>query len=237
MAPSVRPGTLRDVSGPEVGTEAGDDLDGAPDWWFENVEAPLAAAGIVPPPGWAEAEYESARRIADDFARLGRDLDDHPESPTLTRMAVRDASGAVVGMSYGSSGTEAAWHGGAQAEDIAEADRLATQLDAAGPVGSPAWYRVALRLSWRILAVNKRLRRYSGLRRTFSTAIHAVRPPHRLDPVATLATAAQVLRRRSRCPGSRSTAGRPASPPILEPSTVAPVLRTGPPASRVRVAA
>lgn len=206
----------------------------APPSWGDQLDAHLAASGITPPDWWGEGEAETSGQWEAERARLAADLAEHP-TPTLTRMATLDPSGAVVGTAVTGSATEAAWRGGAPAALIAEADRLAAILDASGPRGSRRWMRTALRLAWWVRSLNRRLRPYNGLRRTFSTATHrdTVSLADRLALAADRNAANVVALDAARSTSSTPSTGPPGStsPPILDPSTVTPMLRTGPPAA------
>lgn len=210
----------------------------APPSWGDQLDAHLNARGLTPPDWWGEGEAETARQWETERARLAADLAQQPESPTLRRMAVLDPSGAVVGTAVTGSATEAAWRGGAPAALIAEADRAAAILDASGPRGSRRWMRTALRLAWWVRSLNRRLRPYNGLRRTFSTATHrgTVSLADRLDLAADRNAADVVALDAASSTSSTPSTGPPGSTslPILDPSTVAPMLRTGPPPAATR---
>lgn len=111
------------------------------------------------PADLAEWEAESAADVLADLDRLRSDLDAYPDSPTLCRLALRDYSGRVVGLTYGTDLLGLAWQAGAPAALIVEAEHLRAVL---GHRTAPGYHRCAIRLAHRVRAVNAALRRYIG---------------------------------------------------------------------------
>jgi len=214
-----------------------------PDEWdalSDQVDALALERGATPAElaEWKEGEAESARQFMAQLDRVADAVARFPNCEPLARLAIRDAvSGRVIGTSWTTDELGAAFLDGAPAELVAEAADLRAVLDAAGPAGSPRWFRLALRLRHRIAELNRRLRHYTRARRTLSTAHHA----GHLDATARrdARNAAKASRAAVAVDPGRSAAGSTAGtgPPgstsllILEPSTVAPLLRTGPPAA------
>ena len=135
----------------------------------------------------------------DDLARLRADLIDHPESPTLNRLALSDPDGRVVGCSLSADPLALAWAHGAPAALVVEAENLKAVI---GPRCSVGYLRRAVRLAHRVRRVNAALHRYSGAARTLPTVTVVGTPAAHLDTVvadvAALAPTGSSLARRRR---------------------------------------
>lgn len=119
----------------------------------------------------AEAERLGMTLVRSDFLapecrRLSAALAEHPDSPTFCSMSVCDDTGGVVGMNHQGDRLGMAFEDGAPSGLIVEAERLVAHI------GSPddrGYRKRAVRLAHLVRALNARLRRYSGLRRTLDT--------------------------------------------------------------------
>ena len=192
--------------------------------------APPPATEPTPPSWWSDdAEAECALALVADLTRLQDALDAEPDSPTLTRLAIRHpVTGAVVGMTPSFSPTEAAWSGGAPAALIVQAERLAAFI---GKRGDPGYHHRAIRLQHEVRAVNRRLAIWSGIARTLPTLTVLARC---LDAaLGSLAPALAATRWATGMPtGARGHGpGTGSDPPPLDAADLTSILRTGPPTS------
>lgn len=175
---------------------------------------------------WEADEAESARARTAELNRLQADLDAFPDSPTLNTLAHKDPTGRVIGTAFTTGSVlPMAWRNGAPAALVAEADRLTALLAR----DRPGYLRRAIRLAHRVRAVNARLRPFLDGRNALGTV--TVRLPLNRPAVAPVAI-----------PELPTTTGpvtlalvvdTDADPPPLDAPDLAPLLRTGPPASPV----
>jgi len=171
-----------------------------------------------------------------DVDRLADDLDAYPDSPTLNDIAVRDYSGRVVGMGLSADTLAAAYWAGAPAALVVRAERLRALIDR----GRHGWLARACRLAHLVRATNAALAPYLG--RTESgrpvrvLAIVTVRLPMDRPAIAAVVDRLAALTDDARAELAAVLAARDhdPDPPPLEAAATAPVLRTGPPACRVR---
>lgn len=161
------------------------------DWVAHTV----AAEGIDPAEAaewgddWATAATGPDPYVVGLLDRLAEDHPGHPDSPTLTGLAVLDADGRPIGLRHHGTDLEAAYAAGAPASLIADAERLAAVI---GHPGDRGYLRRAIRLQHAVRAINRRLRRYSGLRRTLGTVtVTGLAPLRRLRAIATALAAAE----------------------------------------------
>jgi hypothetical protein len=195
-----------------------------PDPWAE-VHAALEARGITP------EEPTGPDPLVAQLDRLTADRAEHPDSPTLTELAVLDSEGRAVGMSHRGSPLEIAYTSGAPASEIVKAERLEAQV---GQPGDRGYLRRAIRLAHAIRAMNRRLSRYSGLRRSLPTVTLRGWAPYGLRRLEAVAVALAAAERAARWSTSTTGHGPPrsgADPPPIDPADFFPVLRTGPPAT------
>jgi hypothetical protein len=204
-----------------------------PSWWDE-LDAELEAAGIEPVTPTGPDPFVA------QLDRLNDDLNAHPECSTLDHMATRDrATGKVVGVGYTFSPLEHAYSSGAPAELIVHAERVTAFI---GERGSRGYRHRAIRMAHQVRKLNRQLARYNGLSRTLGTVtvLWPLSSPLRRVTAARLALAAAASaahRATTSKAGPNAPPGSGHDPPPLDSATVAPLLRTGPPAPRVRVAA
>lgn len=209
--------------------------------WFPQSPtlAAVAEGPLQPPSWWDEAPTEPDPFLA-QLDRLNDDLDAHPDCSTIEHMATRDrATGKVVGVGYSFSPLEHAYTSGAPAELIVEAERVTAFI---GERGTRGYRHRAIRMAHQVRKLNRQLARYNGLNRTLGTVtvLWPLSSPLRRVAAARLALAAAAgatHRATTSKAGPNAPPGSGHDPPPLDSATVAPLLRTGPPALRVRVAA
>jgi hypothetical protein len=163
-------------------------------------------------------------RSPKDPDQLALDLARFPDSPTLNSMALRDESGAVVGMGIGSSVLEWAYFcGRADAELIVRAERLDVFI---GSFGDRGHHHRAVRLSHAVHATNRRLGAHAlG---TLTVLAPADRPAMAIHSLAAESTESIV----SECLYEARAGHDP--PPPLDAATTAPHRPCAPPTSLTR---
>lgn len=166
-------------------------------------------------------------------ARVTADLAKHPNSPTLTAIAERDATGAVIGTSDPGTRLAGAYLGGAPIALIAKAERLAAFIGQPGDVGYACRARG---LQCLVRALNGRLHHYSGLRRVLDT-LTCIGPTYgalgRVEALVRRLVGVQLDAERA-TKSTTDARGRPPhsgpDPPSLARPYLAPIRRHGPPA-------
>ncbi len=181
---------------------------------------------------WAADEAASAAATMSAIARLDVDLAEHPTSPTLNAVALRD-SGRLVGIITPNDALAVAYLDGAPADLVVRAERLRALTDR----GRRGWLTRACRLARLVRRTNAAAARYLGRTETGRPvrvlATVTVRLPMDRPAIAAVAD----LDALSADVGAELVdvdALNPRPPPLAAAAT-APVLRTGPPACpRVR---
>ena len=215
------------------------DVDGATDD-TSGVPGSVVELPVEPPSWWDEAPApDGPEPLVATCERLQADLGTYPDSATLKALAVRDPSGRVVGVQYHLSPIESAYSSGTPAAVIVAAERQAAFI---GQRGTRGYIHRAIRMAHRVRKLNRQLARYSGIRHTLGT-VTVLWPPsspvRRIDAIRLALAAAEDGARRatSSTAGANAPPGTGSDPPPLHSAKLAPLLRTGPPLARVRVAA
>ena len=167
------------------------------------------------------------------YERVRADLDRFPDLRTLNALALRDATGAVIGIGRTYTPLEMAYAAGADAALIDEAERLDAFV---GSYGDRGYVHRATRLNRVLRCLNHRLARFSRIGHTLGTvtirAARHGRGPRRLSLTIKRSNARGERLTRTVPMGALRAGAVPLDePPPLDAAQTASLLSTGPPAS------
>lgn len=177
---------------------------------------------------WEADEAESARALMAEVNRLQADLDAFPDSPTLNALAQKDPTGRVISTAFPTGSVlPMAWRNGAPAWLIVKAERITANIGTRDTRGH--LFR-AIRLDAARRDLNRRLRPYLG-RNALGTV--TVRLPLNRPAPADNTTELSTTTGPVMLALLALLVDTDADPPPLDAPALAPLLRTGPPASPV----